>query len=152
MNKKFFSAVLALALGAGYSLTAFSQVKPETLVKQRQAAMTLQGKYFGPMSAMAQGKVPFKADVVAYNASLLNALSRMPWDGFDASTKDVKSAALPAAYSEPAKFKEAQDNFQGAVGKLVAASTGSDEAATKAAIGAVGKTCGGCHENFRQKQ
>jgi cytochrome c556 len=24
-------------------------------------------------------------------------------------------------------------------------------AATKAAIGGVGKTCGGCHENFRQK-
>jgi cytochrome c556 len=155
MNRKLFSAVLALALGAGYSLTAFSQVKPETLVKQRQAAMTLQGKYFGPMAGMAQGKIPYKADVVAYNASLLNALSRMPWDGFAESTKDlkdVKTGALPAIYSEPAKFKEAQDNLQSAVGKLVATSQGSDEAATKAAIGAVGKTCGACHENFRQKQ
>jgi cytochrome c556 len=155
MNKMLISAGLALALGAGYSLTAFSQAKPEVLIKQRQAAMTLQGKYFGPMAAMAQDKIPYKADVVAYNASLLNALSRMPWDGFAESTKDVKdikTAALPAIYSEPAKFKEAQDNFHGAVGRLVAASQGSDAAATKAAIGAVGKTCGGCHENFRQKQ
>jgi cytochrome c556 len=152
MNKKLLAASLAFALGAGYSLAAFSQVKPETMVKQRQAAMTLQGKYFGPMAAMAQDKAPFKADVVAYNASLLNALSRMPWDGFSESTKDVKSAALPAVYSEATKFKAAQDNFQSAVTKLVAASQGGDEAATKAAIGAVGKTCGGCHQDFREKQ
>ena len=152
MNKMFISAGVALALGAGYSLTAFSQVKPEVMVKQRQAAMALQGKYFGPMAAMAQDKAPFKADVVAYNASLLDALSRMPWDGFDASTKDVKSATLSAAFTDTAKFKAAQDQFHSAVDKLVAASKGSDVAGTKAAIGAVGKTCGGCHENFRQKR
>lgn len=141
----------AAVIGLVISATATAQVKPEVLVKQRQAAMTLQGKYFGPMAAMAQDKAPFKADVVAYNASLLDALARMPWDGFDASTKDVKSATLPAAFTDTAKFKTAQDQFQSAVDKLVAASKGSDMAATKAAIGGVGKTCGGCHDNFRQK-
>ena len=140
MNKMYISAGLALVLGAGYSLGALSQVKPDVLVKQRQAAMTLQGKYFGPMAAMAQDKIPFKADVVAYNASLLDALCRMPWDGFDANTKDVKSAALPAVFTDTAKFKEAQENLQSAVGKLVATSKGSDAAATKAAIGTVGKS------------
>ena len=141
----------AAVIGLVISATATAQVKPEVLVKQRQAAMTLQGKYFGPMAAMAQDKAPFKADVVAYNASLLDALSRMPWDGFDAGTRNVKSATLPAAFADTAKFKAAQDQFHGAVDKLVAASKGSDMAATKAAIGGVGKTCGGCHDNFRQK-
>ena len=150
MNKKLVSAALAVALGAGASL-AFAQAKPETLVKQRQAAMTLTGKYMGPMGAMAQGKAPFNAAVVARNAGFLDALSQMPWDGWDASTKDVKSATLPAAFTDTAKFKKAGEDFQAAVGKLVAASKGSDEAATKAAIGAVGKTCGGCHDDFRQK-
>jgi cytochrome c556 len=152
MKKRLLLAGLALALGSGYTLTAFSQVKPEQLVKQRQAAMTLQSKYFGPMAAMAQGKAPYRADVVAYNASLLNALSRMPWDGFAESTKDVKSATLPAAFSDPDKLKAAADRFQNAVQSLVKASQGGDEAATKAAIGGVGKTCGGCHNDFRQKQ
>ena len=152
MKMKLLLAGLALALGSGYTLTAFSQVKPDVLVKQRQAAMTLQGKYFGPMGGMAAGKVPYRADVVTYNASLLDALSRMPWDGFAESTRDVKSAALPAIWSESAKFKQAQDSFQDAVQALIKASKGSDEAATKAAIGGVGKTCGGCHQNFRQKQ
>ncbi len=154
MKKKLMLAGFALAFGAGYTLTAFSQVKPEILVKQRQAAMTLQGKYAGPLGGMAAGKVPYNADTVAFNASMLDALSRMPWDGFAESTKGVtvKTAALPAIWSEPAKFKEAQDNFQKAVQALVAVSRGGDEAAQKSAIGAVGKACGACHQDFREKQ
>ncbi len=152
MNKRIFSIGLALMLGAAYSLTAFSQVKPETLVKQRQAAMILQGKYWGPLGGMAQGKVPYDATVVARNAGFLEALSKMPWDGFAPSTKDVKSAALPAVFTDTAKFKEAQDRLQSEVSKLVAVSKGGAEAAVKAQLVATGKTCGGCHETFREKQ
>ncbi len=154
MKKKLMLAGFALALGAGYTPNAFSQVKPEIMVKQRQAVMTLQGKYFGPMAGMAAGKVPYNADTVALNSAFLDALSRMPWDGFAESTKDVtvKTAALPAIWSEPAKFKDAQDNLQKQVQALVAVSRGGDEAAQKAAIGAVGKACGACHQNFREKQ
>jgi len=154
MNKRLLLAGLALALGAGVAHTALAQVKPEILVKQRQAVMTLQGKYFGPLAGMAQGKVPYNADTVALNAAYLDALSRMPWDGFVPASKDatVKTAALPAVWSEPDKFKQAQDDFQNAVQGLVKVSRGGDEATQKAAIGAVGKTCGGCHQNFREKQ
>ena len=151
MNKKLFSAGLALFLGAGYGITAFAQAKPDVLVKQRQSAMTLQGKYWGPLNGMAQGKVPYNAQIVARNAGYLDALTQMPWDGFDPSTKDEKSRALPAVYDDAEKFKENQDRLRGAVGKLVAASKGGDEGAFKAAAGEVGKACGACHENFRAK-
>jgi len=154
MNKRLVLAGLTLALGVGVAQTALAQVKPEIMVKQRQAAMTLQGKYFGPLAGMAQGKIPFNADTVAMNAALLDALSRMPWDGFAPASKDatVKNAALPAIWSEPQKFQQAQDNFHKAVAALVAVSRGGDEAAQKAAIGGVGKACGGCHQDFREKQ
>jgi cytochrome c556 len=152
MNKQFLTAGLALMLGAGYSLTAFAQAKPETLVKQRQAAMTLQGKYWGPLGGMASGKVPYDAAVVARNAAYLDVLSKLAWDGFNPNTKDVKSAALPAVYTDTAKFKEAQDHFQSEVSKLVGISKSGDEAAVKAQLNAVNKTCGGCHESFREKQ
>ena len=103
---------------------------------------------------MAAGKAPYNADTVAFNAALLDALSRMPWDGFAESTKGVtvKTAALPTIWSEPAKFKAAQDNFQSAVQALVKVSRGGDEAEVKAAIGAMGKACGACHQDFREKQ
>jgi len=151
MNKKLFLAGLALLLGAGYGVAAFAQAKPEVLVKQRQAVMILHGKYWGPLGGMAQGKVPYNADIVARNAGFLDALSQMPWDGFHPSTKDEKSRALPAVFDDAAKFKEARDRYRGAIGKLVAASKGGDEAAFKVAAGEVGKSCGGCHENFRAK-
>jgi cytochrome c556 len=152
MNKQCVTAGLALVLGAGYSFTAFAQAKPETLVKQRQAAMTLQGKYWGPLGGMASGKVPYDAAVVARNAAYLDVLSKLAWDGFNPNTKDVKSAALPAVYTDTGKFKEAQDHFQSEVSKLVGISKSGDEATVKAQLNAVNKTCGGCHESFREKQ
>ncbi|MBI1966114.1 MAG: cytochrome c [Betaproteobacteria bacterium] len=153
MNQKLFSAGLALLLGAGHGVTAFAQAKPEVLVKQRQAALTLQGKYFfGQLRPMAQGKTPYDANVVARNAVFLDALTQMPWDGFAPSTRDVKSGALPAVYTDTAKFKENQDRLRNEITRLVAVSKSGDEDAVKAQILAVNKVCLGCHETFREKQ
>jgi len=121
-------------------------------VKQRQAAMTLQGKYMGPMGGMAQGKVPYDVKIVQRNAAYLEALSKMPWDGFDAGTKGEKSAALPAIWEKPGEFKHAAEKFEAEAAKLAQVSKSGDEAAVKAQIGATGKACGACHESFREKR
>ena len=146
-------AVAALATTAIIATDALAQAKPETLVKQRQAVMTLQGKYFNAsLRPMAQGKLPYDAATVARNAVLLDALSHMPWDGFNANTKDIKSATLPAAYTDVAKFKESGDRLVAETAKLVALTKGNDEAAIKAQILAIDKVCSGCHETFRERQ
>ena len=151
MKRKFLVAMLA-ASAAVVTLDAVAQAKPEVMVKQRQAAMTLQAKYLGPMGAMAQGKAPYNADVVRRNAAYLEALSKMAWDGFDPSTKGEKSAALPAVWEKSADFKQAAERFESEATKLVQVSKSGDEGAVKAQIGAVGKSCGGCHEHFREKR
>lgn len=151
MKKLWLGGVAAL-LGASVAQGVLAQAKPEVLVKQRQAAMTLQGKYFGPMAAMAQGKIPFNASVVQRNAGFIDNLSRMPWDGFDASTRGAEhTKALPAVFDDSAKFKAAANHLENEASKLVAVSKGGDEGAMKAQIGALGKACGGCHNDFRQK-
>src|SRR5256885_11385332 len=150
MKHKLVAA--ALVVGFAFTLDAAAQVKPEILVKQRQAAMTLQGKYFGPLAGMAQGKIPFNAAMVQRNAGFLGNLSRMPWDGFEPSTKDVKSAALPAVFTDTAKFKEAAERLENETSKLFEMAPGGDEASAKAQIGAAGKTCGGCPATLRPKQ
>lgn len=153
MNKKLISACIAMAFGAGagYATSVLAQAKPDVLVKQRQAVMTLQGKYFGPMAAMAQGKAPFNAAAVQRNAGFLDNLSRMAWDGFDASTKGEKSRALPAIFESRAKFDDVASRFENETARLVALSAKGDEAAVKAQILAVGKLCGACHQDFRSK-
>jgi cytochrome c556 len=154
MKKTLIPVALAVALSAGYSLSAFAQAKPEVMVQQRQAAMKLMGKYWGPLGAMGQGKVPYNGDVVKRNAGYLDVLDKMPWDGFSPETKgsSAKTAALPAIWNEPDKFKQAQERLQSEVSKLVQVSASGDETAVKAQLGATGKACGGCHETFREKQ
>src|SRR5437868_4131523 len=133
MKKGGIAVVVALALG-GVAGAVFAQAKPETLVKQRQSVMTLQGKYFGPMAGMAQGKVPYNATVVQRNAMYLATLSKMPWDGFDANTKGVKSAALPAVWEKQDEFKKASERLESEAAKLADVSKSGDEAAVKAQI------------------
>jgi cytochrome c556 len=151
MKNRGTAAVAALVLGVAAG-GVLAQAKPEILVKQRQAAMTLQGKYFGPLAAMAQGKAPYNAEVVKRNAGFLDNLSRMPWDGFDPSTKDVKSRAKPELYSNMGEAKQLISRLENETHKLYEVSQSGDEAAVKAQIGAVGKACGACHDKFREKQ
>ena len=144
--------VAALAFGLVAASQAHSQGKPEDLVRQRQAGMTMIAKYFAPIGAMVQGKVPYNADVVARNGDYLEVLAKLPWDGFQASTADVlDTKTKPETYKNMAKFNQAADAMQDAMAKLVAAAKSRDEAAVKAAFGGVGKACKGCHDDFRSK-
>ena len=151
MRTKLLVAATAIAALGGVSLEALAQTKPDVLVKQRQAAMTLQGKYLGPIGAMMKGARPYDADVVALNATFLENLARMPWDGFDASTKGEKSKAKPEVFSDAAKFRAAAEQLEAATAKLGAEARAKNEAGVRASFGAVAKACGGCHDNFREK-
>ena len=142
---------IAAALVAGTSLEARAQAKPDVLVKQRQAAMTLQGKYLGPIGAMMKGAAPYNADVVALNATFLENLARMPWDGFVPSTSGEKSKTKPEAFKDADKFRAAADMLEAETAKLGAAARAKNEAGVRAAFGGVAKACGSCHDNFREK-
>ena len=151
MKKSLVAAALAVAIG-GLAGIAAAQQKPDVLVKQRQSAMTLIGKYWGPIAGMASGKVtPYNADVVSRNATYLENLAQMPWDGFHDSTKDEKSRALPEIYSQRAKFDELAQRLQSETAKLGEMARKKDEAGVKQQFAAVGKVCGACHEGFRAK-
>jgi len=151
MRIKLLAAAVAVAALGGVSLEAFAQAKPDVMVAQRQAAMKLQGKYLGPIGAMMKGAIPYNADVVALNATFLENLARMPWDGFDASTKGEKSKAKPEVFSEAAKFRAAADTLEAETAKLGAAARAKNEAGVKAAFGGVAKACGSCHDAYREK-
>jgi cytochrome c556 len=151
MKKTLVAAGIAIALG-GIASSALAQMKPEVLVKQRQSAMTLIAKYWGPIAGMASGKVsPYNADVVSRNATYLENLAQMPWDGFHENTKGEKSRALPEVWSQKAKFDELAQRLQAETIKLGQVARAKDEAGVKQQFAAVGKVCGACHENFRQK-
>jgi cytochrome c556 len=144
MKNKLLSAGIGMILSAGFVVEALAQ-SPAAHVRQRQAAMVLQAKYFGQMNP----KVAYDQAAFARAAANLEALSRMPWDNFVEATKGEKSRTLPAVYAEAAKFKSSQDSFQTAVDRLVAATKSGPEQTVRAAWGDVNKTCAACHDSFR---
>jgi cytochrome c556 len=148
------NALVAAAVAIGVSLAgnALAQAKPDVLVKQRQAVMTLQGKYFGPIAGMATGKAPYNAEVASRSATYLENLAQMAWDGFHESTKGEKSRALPAIWEQKAKFDQYAQQLQAETAKLGQAARAKDEAGVKQQFQAVLKSCNGCHDDFRTKQ
>jgi cytochrome c556 len=153
MKKSIAAAGLALCATAFMSAAAFAQAKPETLVAQRQAAMTLQGKYLYSIIPMAQGKVPYDAKVVARNVEYLGVLTQMPWDGFTPETANVtvKTRAMPEIYKDQAAFRQKIEAMRAQVTKLEGTVKTGNEAAIKEGLTDLNRSCNSCHDQFRAK-
>lgn len=145
-------APLVLALVAStLALPASAQFrKPEDAIKYRQASMTLMAHHAGRVGAMASGRIPFDAKAAADSAAALEALARLPWEGYVPGTDKGETRALPAIWSEPAKFKEYGDKLIADTAKVNAAAKTGNLDAIKASFGAVGQTCKACHDDFRK--
>jgi cytochrome c556 len=159
MNR-FLKIGIVLGLTACISGIAYAQMKPETAIRARQSIMRVMVLNFGPIAQMAQGKVAFNKEVFTANALRLESVWAMNVARFfpAGSDKPVEGSKIagftraePAIWSQPDKFKMAQETLTQALGKLAAAAKSGDESAMKAAAGGVGKACKGCHDDFRAK-
>lgn len=143
---------LALALAFGtLSAPAFAQFqKPEDAVKYRKAALNVMANHFGRIGVMANGRAPFDAKAAAESAAIVETMSKLPWEGFVAGTDKGDTRALPAIWTEQAKFKEGADRLQAETAKLNAAAKTGNLDAVKTAFGAVGQSCKACHDAYRK--
>ena len=78
MKRRGLVAMVVLTLASGVVL---AQVKPETLVKQRQGKMSLQGKYFFPLAAMAPAVAPNAEIFSTADWRKINAINMRPTSG-----------------------------------------------------------------------
>jgi cytochrome c556 len=154
-------ACVTLLLGLGGSLAAAAQTTapagPPTPARQaidyRKAVFTLIGGNFRPLGEVLQGKSPYDAAEAQKRASRLQFLAAL----LDESFPDVSSSGDTRAKAEiwsnradfNARLKEFQDHI--VVLSQVAARDKSTADEFKAAAGAVGQDCKGCHESYRTK-
>ncbi len=153
MNRSLLAAAVA-TLGLAAALPAAAQwQKPEDAIKYRQSVLTVMANHFGRVGAMAQGRVPFDAKVAAENAALVAELSKLPWAAFGEGTdKGLPNRAKPEIWKDSAKFKAASEKMIAEVAKLETAAKSGNFDAVKAAAGAVGGSCKGCHDDFRAEK
>lgn len=157
-NKKVTKSVaMALAAGAAWCATALAQTPgptpAEKAIEYRQSVFRIVAGNFGPLAQIAQGKAPFEAAKARRNAELLAAISAFLEDAHPEISQEGKTRAKPEIWTNRAEFDRRIADF-GEHTRALALVTARSESATdefKAAIGAVGNDCKGCHENFRAK-
>jgi cytochrome c556 len=137
----FVSAAVMIGLSA--SLAAAGPIE------DRQAAMKQNGKMMGVLVPMLKGEKPYDAAVVKEAAATMaedfkKAAASFP-EGSDKGPPETY--AKPEIWSDPEGFKAA---FEKAVAAVDTLAMSTDEASFKAALPAVGSSCGGCHEKFRR--
>jgi cytochrome c556 len=147
MKRPFLATALVVGLLASLPAAAQFQ-KPADAVKYRQSAFSVMGTHFGRIGAMVQNKVPFDAAALAANAEIVATMAKLPFAGFvDGTAEGTK--ALPVIWTQRAKFDAGTEKMQAAVLELNAAAKTGDMAKIRPAFGAVGTTCKGCHDDYR---
>lgn len=139
------AAVVAIAFGA---TAVVAQQDP---IATRQALMKDNGKAAGALAKMVKGEAPFDL-ATAKNAlaTFERAAVKMP-DLFPPTSKTGgDTTASPKIWEDMADFKARFVTF-GADVKAAQASV-KDLDSLKAAFGALGKNCGGCHQTYRIKK
>ncbi|MEW6993846.1 cytochrome c [Colwelliaceae bacterium MEBiC 14330] len=151
--------ILTISATAGVIIASTSMAQPASSEKHaiyatelRQSVFKLLGSNMGPLGAMAKGKMPLDAKVVEKNANRINQLSLMiaDYSRTDTSKFTVETEALAKIWQESEQYTKAIEKLTLASTKLIVAAKTNDESAIKKAIGGVGKTCGGCHDNFKK--
>jgi cytochrome c556 len=119
-------------------------------VALRQAPMKLLSWNFGPVAGMLRG-APFDAAVVETNTTRMAQVATMIPGVFvtDLRGTDVDTRSLDAIWGNKADFDMKAMALVDAANAAAAAAATGDEAATMAAVGAMGQTCGGCHDDYR---
>jgi cytochrome c556 len=128
----------------------------EKAIKARQGSMQLRSFNAGPLFGMAKGKIIYSAELASTLANNLLLESKLnmsrAWPkGSDNVAYKGKTGTLPETWSTYPEVAEKSKAYVKAVEELAAvAGNGAD--ALKSKIGALGKSCKGCHDDFREKQ
>ncbi|MBT1444526.1 cytochrome c [Shewanella sp. JM162201] len=142
--------LLCLSALAAFGATANNFESTDDAIHYRESAFGLIAYQFGDMSAMLKGKKEFNADVFAQRAANVAALSKLPAEGFIDGSDKGKTDALPKIWENKADFDSRMTEFQDNAAKLAEVAKGGDKDAIKAAFANTGKSCKGCHDNYKK--
>ena len=124
---------------------------PEDVVQYRHVQMEIAAKHMKSTTAIVKGKIERKQDLAAHAAGL-QAVAATFGELFPEGTgpdkvKDTEARA--EVWSKRSEFDTAVKAFQDATKAFADAAAKGEDEAIMAAFGKVGKSCKGCHDNFK---
>ena len=136
------SIFTVVVLGAASTATCHDAGDP------RHKAMTALGEHMKALGSVSKGHAP-AGPAAARHADQIVKIGGDMAGLFERPSKHPKSREKPAIWSDKAGFARAIRSFQGAADALRLAVAGGQAARIAEALAAAGKSCKGCHEEFR---
>jgi cytochrome c556 len=146
-------AIITLA-GLALSPLAISHYDDKQVQQSyRQSWFAMMAANFGPMVGMVKGEIPWQEDQMASYADQLAALATLDvMRGFADGSDKGTTRAKPEIWQNKADFQAKLDDLQTAVNALqVVANQGTDRKAIAEQVGATGKACKACHDDYKSK-
>lgn len=147
--------ILTVVLSSFLAQLAYAE-NTEDVVKYRKNIMKAIGNHISIVAANLKGKVSINEDIVPHSKSILLTLSSInisktfPINSGPNSSSNTQS--LENIWTEKDLFSNAmKDSVEKAQNLVLAAESGDKKNIAKS-LGALGKTCGSCHNKFRKKK
>jgi cytochrome c556 len=148
-------AVATLALGLSTATLAQSIGKPEDQIRWRQSGMQILGWNMGRIKANIEGA--FNKDQVIQSANAIQALANsgsgiLFQPGTDTGKGWRDTNVKPEYFTNAAKLKEVGMAYNKEANEMAKVASSGDATAVKAQFGNLGKSCKGCHDEFRKEE
>ena len=143
-------ASLAIAMSLMSISTMAHQVKEEPAQSYRQSYFALIGANFGAIVQMVKGEVSYDNQAVIERANNLVALASIDvTKAFPEGSEQGTTRAKPEIWQNRDDFASKFEAMGSAVNKLAQAQAVRADVAK--AVGAVGESCKGCHDDYKAK-
>jgi cytochrome c556 len=147
---RLLAPALLLAVAATGVHAQGQPSKGEQALKYRKAVYQAIAWNFGPMSQMAQGKIPYDAKEFELRAGRVAALAPMLSESYSADSRSVTgSKAKPELWTNRADFDAKMKDLVDRSATLAAVAKGGDAAKSKQAFLDTAATCKACHDKYK---
>jgi cytochrome c556 len=147
----FIAALVSCSLLAAGAAQAQAPKEGERALTYRKSLYQVIAWNFGPMSAMAQGKVPFDAKEFALRAERVAAVAPLLSEAFPPESRGVANSKLKVAmWNERADFDAKMKDFVARSAALATAAKTGDFEKSKAAFFDAANTCKACHDKYKE--
>jgi cytochrome c556 len=152
MKKTLYAALLAVTTGAtAVSFQAQSHYDDKQFPQSyRQSYFALLAANFGPIAASVKGEIPWDQARIEGWANDFSAVSELNvMRGFVAGSEKGTTRAKPGIWENTEDFSSKLSDMREAAAQLKQVAAGGDKEAIAAQVGAAGKTCKACHDEYK---
>ena len=142
------TAALLMLLIFVYGTVSFAD--SHGIIKYRQNVMKSVSGHMGAIVDILKNGLPLKDHIVDHALSM-QQISRMTLSMFPEGSGKGRTKSKQVIWEQWSEFESAASDFERESIKLVEVAQSGDMEALSKQVRATGKTCSGCHRNFRKR-